>query len=69
MFSKHGALKKLDSVVVTRKEEEGAYVWNEHLFKKAKKFPKLEESKIKRPPQKDDEAKNGDKKNSNSMEN
>lgn len=68
MYSKFGALKKLDSVVITRKEEEGCFVWNEHLFKKAKKFPKLEDSKIKRPPQKEDDSKNGDKKNSNSME-
>lgn len=65
MYSKHGALKKLDSVVSTRKEQEGAYVWNEHLHKKKKVFPKLEDSKIKKPPQKDDDAKNGDKKNAN----
>jgi Leucine-rich repeat (LRR) protein len=68
MYSKFGALKKLDSVVITRKEEEGCFVWNQHLFKKSRKFPKLEDSKIKRPPQKEDDSKNGDKKNSNSME-
>lgn len=69
MYSKNDALKKLDSVVITRKEQEGWYVWNEYLHKKRTVFPKLEESKIKKPPQKDEEAKNGDKKNPNSLEN
>jgi len=62
MYSKFGVLKKLDSVVITRKEKESCYVWNHHLNTKRTVFPKLEDSKIKRPPQKEDEAKNNEKK-------
>lgn len=69
MFSNYQTIKKLDSVVITRKEEESCFVWVKHIHGRAKKFPKLEESKIKKPPQKDEEAKNAEKKNSNNMEN
>ena len=62
MFSKHLTLKKLDSVIITSKEDEDAYVWNAHIHKKMKKFPKLEDSKIKKPPQKEEDTKNGEKK-------
>jgi Leucine-rich repeat (LRR) protein len=68
MFNKFITLKKLDSVVITRKEQESCYVWNKHLNGKRKYFPKLEESKVKKPPQKDDDAKNGEKKNQSGNE-
>ena len=63
MYSKHLTLKKLDSVIITNREDEEAYVWNQHLHSRAKKFPKLEESKIKKPPHKEEDSKSGDKKN------
>lgn len=69
MYSKYLSLKKLDSVVITRKEQEGCYVWNKYLHEKRTHFAKLEESKIKKPPQKEEEAKNGDKKAANVLEN
>lgn len=69
MYKKHQNLKKLDSVVITRKEQEAAYVWNEHLYTKKSSFPKLDETKIKKPPQKEEDTKNGEKKNPKDLEN
>eukprot|EP00344_Euplotes_crassus_P001764 CAMPEP_0197001358 /NCGR_PEP_ID=MMETSP1380-20130617/6072_1 /TAXON_ID=5936 /ORGANISM="Euplotes crassus, Strain CT5" /LENGTH=338 /DNA_ID=CAMNT_0042418989 /DNA_START=15 /DNA_END=1031 /DNA_ORIENTATION=- len=73
MFSKYTTLKKLDSVIITNKEDEQAYVWNEKLHGKVKKFPEFADDKYKKPPQKEEDAKTGDKKNedfkSNMMQN
>lgn len=69
IYSRNEKLRKLDSVVITRKEQEACYVWNEHLHKRKTRFPQLEDSKIKKPPQKDEEQKNGDKKNTNTADN
>lgn len=33
MFEKYETLKKLDSVIITNKEFDTAYVWNQHLHK------------------------------------
>lgn len=62
IYSKNERLKKLDSVVVTRKEQENVYVWDQVLNGKKKAYPELEKSKIKKPPKKEDENKNTDKK-------
>lgn len=59
MFSKYESLKKMDSVVITRKEKEGCFVWNKILNQK-KTFPKLDPNKIKKPP-KEEDSKNGEK--------
>ena len=48
MFSKNQSLKKMDSVVVTRKEKEGCFVWNQILNQQKKSFPKLDTNKIKK---------------------
>mmetsp|Transcript_19814 Transcript_19814/g.22122 ORF Transcript_19814/g.22122 Transcript_19814/m.22122 type:complete len:164 (-) Transcript_19814:14-505(-) len=62
MYSQHLNFKKLDSVIITNKEDEESYVWNENLHGRRKRFPKLEDSKIKKPPQKEEDGKNGEKK-------
>lgn len=62
IYSRNQSLRKLDSVVVTRKEQEDCFVWNEYLHARKTQLPKLEESKIKKPPQKEEDNKNGEKK-------
>lgn len=62
MYSKYESLKKMDSVVVTRKEKEGCYVWNQVLNQQKKSFPKLDPNKIKKPPKKEEDTKNSEKK-------
>ena len=58
MYSKYETLKRLDSVLVTRKEFDNVIVWNERLYagtrNKLKKL-KPETNIIKRPPEKEDE--------------
>jgi hypothetical protein len=62
MFSKNQSLKKMDSVVVTRKEKEGCFVWNQILNQQKKSFPKLDTNKIKKPPMKEEDTKSSEKK-------
>jgi hypothetical protein len=56
MYSKYETLKKLDSVLVTRKEFDNVIVWNERLFEgQTKKLKKLKPENVKKPPEKEDE--------------
>ena len=56
MFKNYETLKKLDSVVITRKEFDGVIVWNEMLFaNQTKKLKKLKPENAKRPPEKVEE--------------
>lgn len=61
MYEKHETLKKLDNVVVTRKEFDGVIVWNERLFvTKRQKLRRLVPENIKEVPKKqEDENKQG----------
>ena len=54
-------LNKLDSVVVTRKEQENVYVWDQILNGKKSSLPELDKNKIKKP-QKEEDPKNNEKK-------
>ncbi len=49
MYEKHETLKKLDNVLVTRKEFDTVIVWNERLFEsqKQKGLRKLKPENIK----------------------
>ena len=56
MYEKYESLKKLDSVLVTRKEFDGVIVWNERLHAgKRNKLHKLKPENIKAVPQKEEE--------------
>lgn len=61
MYEKYETLKKLDSVLITRKEFDNVIVWNERLFAtKRTKLRKLKPENVKAPPEKkEDESKNG----------
>ncbi len=53
LYEKHEALKKLDSVLITRKEFDTVIVWNERLFASKKgKLRKLKPENPKAPPEK-----------------
>jgi hypothetical protein len=53
MYEKYETLKKLDSVLVTRKEFDGVIVWNERLYaSQRKKFKKMKLENVKSPPKK-----------------
>lgn len=60
MYEKFETLKKLDSVLITRKEFDGVIVWNERLFASQKnKLKRLKPENPKAPPEKkEDESKN-----------
>ncbi len=49
MYEMHETLKKLDNVLITRKEFDGVIVWNERLY--ATKRQKLRKLKIDNPKQ------------------
>ena len=56
MFEKYETLKKLDSVLVTRKEFDNVIVWNERLYaSKRSKLKKLKPDNIKAPPKIEEE--------------
>lgn len=56
MYEKYENLKKLDSVLITRKEFDNVIVWNERLHAKQKtKLKKLKPENVKKPPEKIDE--------------
>jgi Leucine-rich repeat (LRR) protein len=56
MYEKYETLKKLDSVVITRKEFDNVLVWNDRLFKgRTKKLKKLVPENVKQPPQKEED--------------
>jgi hypothetical protein len=58
MYEKYETLKKLDSVLVTRKEFDTVIVWNERLYvSKKSKLKKLkpDNENLKRPPEKEEE--------------
>lgn len=61
MYEKYESLKKLDSVLITRKEFDNVIVWNERLYAtKKKKLRKLVPENVKAPPEKkEDESKTG----------
>jgi Leucine-rich repeat (LRR) protein len=61
MYEKYETLKKLDSVLITRKEFDNVIVWNERLYaSKKNKLKKLKPENVKAPPEKkEDENKNG----------
>ena len=61
MYSKYETLKKLDSVLITRKEFDSVIVWNERLFAKQRsKLRRLQPENVKLPPEKkEDETKAG----------
>lgn len=53
MYEKYETLKKLDSVLITRKEFDSVIVWNERLYAtKRTKLRKLKPENIKDPPEK-----------------
>jgi hypothetical protein len=48
MYEKYETLKKLDSVVITRKEFDAVIVWNERLFaNRRKNLKKLKPENVK----------------------
>lgn len=56
MYEKYETLKKLDSVLITRKEFDNVIVWNERLFaNQRKKLKKLVPENIKDVPKKEEE--------------
>ena len=56
MYEKYETLKKLDSVLITRKEFDNVIVWNERLHVSQKtKLRKLKPENVKKPPEKEDE--------------
>lgn len=56
MYEKHETLKKLDSVLITRKEFDTVIVWNERLYASQKnKLRKLKPENVKAPPEKEEE--------------
>jgi hypothetical protein len=56
MYEKQEVLKKLDSVLVTKKEFDNVIVWNERLYvSKKNKLKKLKPENVKKPPEKIDE--------------
>ena len=61
MYEKYETLKKLDSVLITRKEFDCVIVWNERLFaSKRQKLKKIRVDNAKRPPEKkEDDTKPG----------
>ena len=61
MYSKYETLKKLDSVLITRKEFDSVIVWNERLYAtKKNKLRRLQPENVKYPPEKkEDENKTG----------
>lgn len=61
MYSKYETLKKLDSVLITRKEFDSVIVWNERLYaSKKNKLRRLQPENAKVPPEKkEDESKSG----------
>lgn len=61
MYEKYEALKKLDSVLITRKEFDNVIVWNERLYASKKtKLKKLKPENPKAPPErKEEESKGG----------
>ncbi|CDW82522.1 leucine-rich repeat-containing protein 51-like [Stylonychia lemnae] len=61
MYEKYETLKKLDSVLITRKEFDNVIVWNERLYAtKRQKLRKLKPENVKAPPEKkEDESKTG----------
>ena len=62
MYEKYETLKKLDSVLITRKEFDSVIVWNERLFaSKKNKLRRLVPENIKKVPQKEEDDSNGGK--------
>jgi len=61
MYEKYETLKKLDSVLITRKEFDTVIVWNERLYQSRRgKLRKLKPENVKAPPEKkEDENKSG----------
>lgn len=61
MYEKYETLKKLDSVLITRKEFDTVIVWNERLYaSKRSKLKKINVENAKKPPEKkEEEAKPG----------
>lgn len=56
MYEKYEALKKLDSVLITRKEFDNVIVWNERLYaSKRTKLRRLQPENVKKPPEKKEE--------------
>jgi hypothetical protein len=56
MYEKYEALKKLDSVLITRKEFDNVIVWNERLFATRRtKLRKIVVENAKKPPEKKEE--------------
>ena len=56
MLYEKSSLKKLDSVLITRKEFDTVIVWNERLYKSRKnKLKKLVPENVKQPPKKEEE--------------
>jgi hypothetical protein len=56
MYEKYETLKKLDSVLITRKEFDNVYVWNNRLYEtRKKKLKKLKPENIKPVPKKEEE--------------
>lgn len=52
MYEKYETLKKLDSVLITRKEFDTVIVWNERLYaSKRSKLKKIAVENAKRPPE------------------
>jgi hypothetical protein len=53
MYEKHETLKKLDNVVITRKEFDNVIVWNERLYEtKRQKLKRLKPENVKPVPKK-----------------
>lgn len=60
MYEKYEALKKLDSVLITRKEFDNVIVWNERLYaSKRTKLRRLQPENVKKPPEKKEEETKG----------
>jgi Leucine-rich repeat (LRR) protein len=61
MYEKYETLKKLDSVLITRKEFDCVIVWNERLYaSKRQKLKKIRVDNAKKPPErKEDDSKPG----------
>ena len=56
MYEKYETLKKLDSVLITRKEFDGVIVWNERLYvAQRQNLKRLKPENVQKPPEKEDE--------------
>lgn len=56
LMGRYDSLRKMDSVIVTRKERDGIYVWNQRLYKGlSMKLRKLDVEKPAKPPKEEEE--------------